>query len=90
MPEMFDLLKKTQRWQLAVTYSPAHLAQVFTEYEGQFYDRAEFDACARLVFDLYLRDSACKAWGFRTGLDQRLYDRFYKPVRWADRKERPW
>jgi hypothetical protein len=72
---------------LTVVYSPAHLARLFVEFEGQFYDRADYDLLAGWVFELLLDTSPRRAWSFRDRLNQRLYDRYKPPVRWERRRD---
>ncbi|HEY8743390.1 MAG TPA: hypothetical protein VIU62_09840 [Chloroflexota bacterium] len=83
MATLFDLLPRQQQLALAVrTKGPAHVAQTFASYAGQFYDRAPFDAVAREVYALYAVDSDVSASCFRHRLDRQLRERFRPAVAW--------
>jgi hypothetical protein len=83
MPKLYETLSPGQQLQLAVRIkSPAHLAQTFAAFVGQFYDRSDFDRLAREVHDLYAARSEGQADVFRRRLDQRLHDRYREPVAW--------
>jgi hypothetical protein len=84
MPEFGDHLSTTQRLELAVrVHGPARLAERFSAYAGQFYDRSAFDLLAREVSALYsARCDVDDAYRFRVRLDRRLRDRWHLPVDW--------
>ncbi len=78
-----DSLGQNLCLELAVsTRSPSFLARVFAGSVAQFYDRADFDALARRVSDLYASRDAEDACSFRSRLDLRLYDRYHDHVVW--------
>ena len=88
MAKLDETLSTERQLEAAVrVHGPATLAQTFSAFVGQFYDRSEFDALARRVDALYGRDSAATADSFRSRLDHRLCDRHHQPVAWET--ERP-
>lgn len=83
MPTLLDSQTPSQQLRLAVrTRTPARLAQTFAAYEGQFYDRASFDALAREARALYAVQDPEEAATFQDRLDRRLCDRYRAPVTW--------
>ena len=49
MTKLYETLSTERRLEAAVrVHGPATLAQTFSAFVGQFYDRSEFDALARL------------------------------------------
>ena len=83
MSRLRDSLGQNLCLELAVsTRSPSFLARVFASFAGQFYDRADFDALARQVSDLYASRDVEGGYCFRTRLDLRLHDRYHEPVVW--------
>ena len=80
MAQLSDTLPPARQWQLAVlARTPAQLARTFAAFVGQFANRAEFDALAREVSDLYDIEGSSR---FRSQLDWRLCDRYHEPVAW--------
>ena len=87
MYRLRDSLGQNLCLELAVsTRSPSFLARVFAAYVAQFYDRADFDALARQVSDLYASHDAEDAYSFRSRLDIRLNDRYHDHVVWETDK----
>ena len=86
MSHLFESISRGQLVRLTVVYSPARLARLFVELEGQFYDRDEFEDLAGRLFELLLDTSPRRAWTFRDRLNQRLYERYMAPVRWERRR----
>ena len=83
MSRLSDSLGQNLCLELAVsTRSPSFLARLFASFTGQFCDRADFDALARQVSDLYASRDAEDAYRFRSRLDLRLHDRYHDPVVW--------
>jgi hypothetical protein len=86
VPYFSEIVSRSQLVRLTVVYSPARLARLFVELEGQFYDRDEFEDLAGRLFELLLDANPRRAWTFRDRLNQRLYDRYKAPVRWERRR----
>ncbi|HLI51829.1 MAG TPA: hypothetical protein VKU87_08530 [Thermomicrobiaceae bacterium] len=83
MPKFADSVSREQQLLLSVQFtSPGQLAQIFSAFVGQFYDRRAFDTLARQVCDCYDRDDQERARTFRVHLDRRLSDRYHDPVVW--------
>lgn len=88
MPRLSELLPRDRLLALAVrAHSPARLAETFSAYAGQFYDRAAFDHLAREVGSLYAAADRRDAATFRRALDARLERRAHDRVRWSARSD---
>ncbi len=57
VPHLSEIISRSQLVRLTVVYSPARLARLFVELEGQFYDRDEFEDLAGRLFELLLDTS---------------------------------
>ena len=89
MAKLYEALPLGRQLEMAVrTNPPFRLAQTFASYEGQFYDRARFDALAREVGALYDAGSPADGDAFRARLDRRLADRYRAPVPWGAPRDR--